>query len=194
MSGDGRFRGWRRASAGPTDGAAPLGEDLDDLDVAIVSELQNDGRRPYRAIARKLGVAEGTVRFRARRLQQEGILTILGFANPHRLGYEVLASLFLCVEPSHHRSVVETVKAWPEVMYLSSCAGRVDLYMQVVCRDHEELYRLLTERIPTLEGATRAETVIELEVHKAHYVYPGLTPDAAGELGAAGSAESADGA
>lgn len=53
---------------------------LDDLDRGIISQLQQDGRRPFRAIARALGVAEGTVRYRAGRLQEEGMLRILALA------------------------------------------------------------------------------------------------------------------
>ena len=165
-----------RAGADPSQpqgGWVPSG-DLDDLDMAIVSELQIDGRRPYRAIARSLGVAEGTVRFRAKRLQQDGVLTVMGFANPYRLGYAVMASLLLKVVSSEHHRIIETLSGWPEVMYLSSCAGRADLYLQVVCRDHEDLYELLTERIPAVEGITDTETLLELRVHKAKYVYPGL--------------------
>jgi Lrp/AsnC family transcriptional regulator for asnA, asnC and gidA len=167
------------AAPSPPQGAWTPSEDLDDLDLAIVSELQIDGRRPYRAIARKLGVAEGTVRFRAKRLQQEGVLTVMGFANPYRLGYAVMASLLLKIDVSEHHRVIETLTAWPEVMYLSSCAGRADLYLQVVCRDHEDLYELLTERIPGVGGITDTETLLELRVHKAKYVYPGLAAEGA---------------
>ena len=52
------------------DGATP--PDVDALDRAIIAQLQRDGRRAYRAIARDLGVAETTVRFRATRLQRTG--------------------------------------------------------------------------------------------------------------------------
>ncbi|HUB04304.1 MAG TPA: Lrp/AsnC family transcriptional regulator [Solirubrobacteraceae bacterium] len=157
--------------------------ELDGLDRAIISQLQQDGRRPYRAIARSLGVAEGTVRFRATRLQDEGILRILALADPFALGYAVQASVLVRVTPTEHARVAETLTEWPEVMYLSSCAGSADLYMHVICRDHDDLWQILAERLGTLEGVVGTETFMELRVHKARYVYPGLTDTILGGSG-----------
>jgi Lrp/AsnC family transcriptional regulator, regulator for asnA, asnC and gidA len=156
-------------------GAPPLGQ-LDELDRGIIAQLQIDGRRPYRAIARALGVAEGTVRARASRLQEEGILRILALANPFRLGYAVQASVLIKVTPIAHEQAAETLATWPEVMYLSSCAGSADLYMHVVCRDHDDLWRLLGERLGAIDGVLETETLMELRIHKARYVYPSLSP------------------
>ncbi len=156
---------------------------LDQLDRAIISQLQEDGRRPFRAIARALGVSEGTVRSRATRLQEDGILRILALADPYALGYAVQASVLVRVRPAAHARVAETLTAWPEVMYLSSCAGSADLYMHIVCRNHDDLWRLLGERLGAVEGVDRTETYLELRVHKARYVYPGLTDAILGDDG-----------
>lgn len=148
---------------------------LDELDRAIISQLQEDGRRAFRAIARSLGVGEGTVRFRATRLQEDGVLRILALADPFALGYAVQASVLVRVTPTDHARVAETLATWPEVMYLSSCAGSADLYLHIVCRDHEDLWRLLAERLGSVGGVLGSETFMELQVHKARYVYPGLS-------------------
>jgi Lrp/AsnC family transcriptional regulator, regulator for asnA, asnC and gidA len=149
--------------------------DLDQLDRAIISHLQEDGRRPYRAIARSLGVGEATVRFRATRLQEAGLLRFLALADPFALGYAVQASVLVRVTPTAHGEVARTLSEWPEVMYLSSCTGSADLYMHIICRDHEDLWQLLAERLGSVEGVVGTETFMELHVHKARYVYPGLT-------------------
>jgi Lrp/AsnC family transcriptional regulator for asnA, asnC and gidA len=133
-----------------------------------------DGRRPFREIARSLDVPESTVRFRANRLLREGALTIVAMASPHRLGYDILAIVLLRVTPRNRSAAIEALKALPEVQYLSSTAGRADLTLQVVCRDHEDLRRLLAERIPAIPGILETETLVELEVHKFKYAYPGL--------------------
>jgi Lrp/AsnC family transcriptional regulator, regulator for asnA, asnC and gidA len=148
---------------------------LDAVDRAIISQLQVDGRRPFAAIARELGVAEGTVRSRVSRLQNEGILHIVAFANPFPLGFAMQASVLLRTTPAAHDAVAETVASWPEVMYVSSCAGAADLYMHVICRDHDEMWRLLGERLGAVDGVLGSESLMELHVHKTRYVYPGLT-------------------
>jgi Lrp/AsnC family transcriptional regulator, regulator for asnA, asnC and gidA len=79
--------------------------------------------------------------------------------------------------------VAETLAEWPEVMYLSSCAGSADLYMHIICRDHDDLWQLLAERLGAIEGVLGTETFMELRVHKARYVYPGLTDTVVGNGG-----------
>jgi Lrp/AsnC family transcriptional regulator for asnA, asnC and gidA len=74
-----------------------------------------DGRRPFRVIARALDVPESTVRFRANRLLREGVLNIVAMASPQRLGYEILAVILLRVRPEAHAHVVEQLLAVPEV-------------------------------------------------------------------------------
>jgi Lrp/AsnC family transcriptional regulator, regulator for asnA, asnC and gidA len=147
-------------------------EQLDAIDRELVRELQQDGRRSYRQMARGLDVSEGTVRWRVRRLLDNGALRIAAIADPFRLGYRVLASMFLRVSPGALERVIETLVSWPEVVYVSSCTGRVDIYIQVVCRSHEDLWELLAQRIPAIGGVIETETLMELKVHKLHYVYP----------------------
>jgi Lrp/AsnC family transcriptional regulator for asnA, asnC and gidA len=161
-------------SVRPT-GAEPGAHQLDALDRAIISQLQIDGRRPFAAIARDVGVTEGTVRFRVARLQDEDILHIVAFANPFPLGYAMQASVLLRTTPAAHDTVAETVASWPEVMYVSTCAGSADLYMHIICRDHDQMWRLLGERLGSIDGILGTETLMELHVHKTRYVYPGLT-------------------
>jgi len=145
---------------------------LDDLDSAIVRHLQEDGRRSYREIARSLGVSEGTVRWRARRMTESGVLRVVAIADPFRLGYRVLAFVLLRVAPGAQHCVIDALTSWPEVTYVSSCTGRVDVYMQVVCRDHDHLWDLLANRIPAIGGVVDTETFMELKMHKVSYCYP----------------------
>ena len=133
-----------------------------------------DGRRPFRTIAQSLGVPESTVRFRANRLLREGSLRIVAMADPHRVGYEILAIILLRIRPRAHARVVEALQAFPEVQYLSSCTGRFDLVLQVVCQDQEALRCLLAERLPAVGGILESETNLELAVHKFKYAYPNL--------------------
>ena len=51
--------------------SAPL---IDDLDRQLIDILSNDARVSNRKIAADLGVTEGTVRGRIKRLQQDGLI------------------------------------------------------------------------------------------------------------------------
>lgn len=102
---------------------------------------------------------------------ESGILRIVAIADPFRMGYRVLAFVLLRVAPGAQRGVIDALSSWPEVTYVSSCTGRVDIYVQVVCQSHEDLWELLTSRIPGIGGVTETETFMELKMHKISYLY-----------------------
>ncbi len=151
---------------------APGGLDLDDLDRRILAELQEDGRRPFREIARQADVSERTIRARVKRMQDAGVLRILAFADPFQLGHQVLAFALLRVDASAHETIVETLSTWPEASYVSSLMGRWDVYVQLVCPDIEHLWDMVNHRIRGLGGVLETETTIEMRVHRFIYTYP----------------------
>jgi len=51
-------------------------KDIDALDRKIILELQEDARRPYKDIAGKLNVSEGTIKNRVTRLINRGVLKL----------------------------------------------------------------------------------------------------------------------
>jgi Lrp/AsnC family transcriptional regulator for asnA, asnC and gidA len=162
----------RARESKPEAGTAAANIVVDDLDSEIIRHLQEDGRRSYREIGRALGVSEGTIRWRVRRLMDAQVLRVVAIADPFRLGYRVLAFMLLRLAPGTQQRVIDELTSWPEVTYVSSCTGRVDVYIQVVCRDHDHLFELLSERIPAMGGVNETETFMELKMHKISYVYP----------------------
>jgi Lrp/AsnC family transcriptional regulator for asnA, asnC and gidA len=57
---------------------------IDATSLAIINHLK-DGRTSYKKIAEDLGLAEGTVRSRVKKLMDEGVLSISGLVNPEAL-------------------------------------------------------------------------------------------------------------
>jgi Lrp/AsnC family transcriptional regulator, regulator for asnA, asnC and gidA len=175
-SGKSARRAARRSEQRPADGATtpPEAPDLplDTLDADIVRHLQEDGRRSYREIGRALGVSEGTIRWRVRRLIESHALRIVAIADPFRMGYRVLAFILISVEPGAQQKVIDALATFGEVTYVSSCTGRADIYAQVVCRDHDHLWEVVAERIPAIGSIRSTETFTELKMHKVSYYYP----------------------
>jgi Lrp/AsnC family transcriptional regulator for asnA, asnC and gidA len=163
-----------------THSGTPAPPPLGPLDSRILSLLQLNGRAPYREIARKLGVSEGTVRTRVGKLQSDGVLTIAAIADPFKLGYSVMVFCLLKIEMGKQQRAIDELRQWDEITYISSCTGRADLYVQLVCRDHDHLWEILTERIPAVDGVLDAETFQEIKMHKVSYVYPNFNAESPG--------------
>ena len=68
-------------------------ERLDRTDLRIVEHLQQDGRRPYAAIARDLGLSEANVRQRTKRMVRLGLISIVAVADAIELGFGLVGSV-----------------------------------------------------------------------------------------------------
>ncbi|MGI3785919.1 MAG: Lrp/AsnC family transcriptional regulator [Janthinobacterium lividum] len=146
-------------------------QELDHLDREVLRELEQDGRRAFREIARNLETSEATVRQRVRRLQELDILRIVAFADPEKLGQSQLGLVFVKLELGTHDAVVEALVALPEVTYVSTLLGRADLCVEVMCRDNNELWDLLAT-IAAIPGIRETESSLILRVHKLRYRTP----------------------
>lgn len=142
---------------------------LDDLDKAIIHCLQADGRRPYAQIGRELQVPEATVRQRAERLITRGIVQIVGVTDPLAMGFRQPALIGLTVEPGRLEHIAQAIAELDEVTYLVITAGRFDLVCEVVCEDNDDLLRVLTERLASIDGIRSTETLVELRFVKESY-------------------------
>ncbi len=141
---------------------------LDATDEAILRALQIDGRRSFRAIAREVGVSEGTVRSRVRKLEQLGALRVIAFVDPARLGNSVLAILLIRAASAQREALIEELCNWSEVTYVTSLIGRADILVQIMCPDNDELGRIIT-RTRGLLGVIEIEPMLEVDVHKFSY-------------------------
>jgi Lrp/AsnC family transcriptional regulator, regulator for asnA, asnC and gidA len=142
---------------------------LDDLDKAIIKCLQADGRRPYAQIGRELQVPEATVRQRAERLIERGIVQVVGVTDPLAMGFQQPAFIGLKVDAARLDTIAEAVAELDEVTYLVVTAGRYDLICEVVCADNEHLLRVLTEKFARIDGIRSTETLVELRFVKESY-------------------------
>src|ERR1700712_5999638 len=96
---------------------------LDETDKRRLGAVQADGRRPYSRIAAELDVSESVVRYRAQRLEQAGVLQVVGIADPLRIGFDRMALIGLKVRPGALDAVCHAVTAFPETSYVAAIAG-----------------------------------------------------------------------
>jgi Lrp/AsnC family transcriptional regulator for asnA, asnC and gidA len=142
---------------------------LDDVDKGIIGALQAEGRRPYSRIASDLGVSESVVRYRAQKLEQAGVLQVVGIADPLRIGFDRMALIGLKVRPGTLDDVCRAVTAFPETSYVAAIAGSYDVIAEVICRDTAHFTELLTQRLHQVDGVVSTESFLVLEIHKLAY-------------------------
>lgn len=146
---------------------------IDELDLKIMAKVQDDGRRPFTAVAADLGVSEATVRARVARMQRTGVLKFVANVDPHTLGlfYVVIG---LRVQGPGLKRAIEIMASIPEVSYALVTAGTYDIVAEVVCRDHVDLLRLLRDEIRSIPGLQDVDTMTVLETIKEQWGYPNI--------------------
>jgi Lrp/AsnC family transcriptional regulator for asnA, asnC and gidA len=144
---------------------------LDALDAEIVTLLQTDGRRPTVEIARRLGVAEGTVRKRIDRLIREQVIQIGAWADPLKIGYQNYAVLMMHVELREFERIAERLAEMPEIFFLGTCTGAFDIFASACFRSLEHLHEFMTKRLARVPGIQRVSTSSVTRVMKRDYSF-----------------------
>lgn len=150
---------------------------MDELDIEILSLLQQDGRKPYTEIAHELGVSEGTVRNRVYRLIDEQIIQIVGQVDPIHMGFDAPAVMGVTVQPAEIEKAADQIANFPEVSYLLMVSGGYDLFIEVACRDRAHLTSFLNQSLRKVPGVQSIHTFLILRTLKADYeIRPEIRP------------------
>jgi Lrp/AsnC family transcriptional regulator for asnA, asnC and gidA len=147
-------------------GPAPAPLELDAIDHGIISLLRADGRMPYRAIARELGVTENTVRARVRRLEESNTMRVVAVTDIEAAGYSMLLAVGVQVEGRSPEEVAQELARFTEVFSVNVVVGAHDLEILVVAEGRPALERLLTERLAGVPGVRRLTPALALDVLK----------------------------
>jgi len=152
---------------------------LDDTDRAIVGHLQYDGRKPYTKIAAELGLSEGAVRRRVKRMKDAGVLQIVGVVEPQLLEWNSAGMIGVTVHAGYLQAAAEAIAQFPEVTYLFMASGGFDLFVEVYCRDRDHFVTFLSDKLQRVSGVERTETFMILKFYKLSYRWGEAEPPAA---------------
>ncbi|MFD1942118.1 Lrp/AsnC family transcriptional regulator [Paradevosia shaoguanensis] len=163
-----------------------MSADFDQTDLDIVVELSKDGRCPFREIARKLGISEGTVRMRVARLQEKGYIRIAAVGRPSALGIACNAMVLLKVPPQSVRHAAALLAERHHVRFVGVTMGSSDIVIQTLHNSFQELFdfvsRQLLEIVPDLISSETLQfgEVLKSEWNWAEWFRNGLaaTPGA----------------
>ena len=142
---------------------------LDQLDKTIINALQANGRASNAEIARTLGVSEGTIRRRLKRLTQNNVIKVVAYPEPKVLGFSTEALIGLQVDPDKTDSVVQKISKIEETYWVSVTTGTFDMFAWVALPSSEELGNFLRDKIGAIDGVQRTETFVSLMITKRGY-------------------------
>lgn len=143
---------------------------LDELDLGILEWLSQDARTSNRKIALELGVTEGTVRARIKRMEDDGQIRITAINNINRLDNPTLAYIWVEVDKSSQtRDVAKVLSSIPEIGFVGVMLGRADILAITMVQNNAQLADFLHATISGIPGIRRTECSLGVNFVKHDY-------------------------
>ena len=140
---------------------------LDEISKQIIEQLQADGRKPYAAIGKAVGLSEAAVRQRVQRLLDAGVMQIVAVTDPLTLGFPRQAMIGIKCE-GDLETVADELAAIEEIDYVVLTAGSLDVMVEVVCESDQHLLEILG-KIRAIPAVRATETFVYLKLRKQTY-------------------------
>lgn len=155
-----------------------MADSLDSTDRQLVRFLQQDGRMSNVEIARRLGVAEATVRKRLERLVSREVIRITAMPSPAKVGLPAVTLLIFEVELGQIDRVADRLTQVPEVRSIYYTSGEGNLTVEAWFASSDHLVRFLTQKVAAIPGIRHMATSHVLRTIKdgSRWVLPSASP------------------
>jgi Lrp/AsnC family transcriptional regulator for asnA, asnC and gidA len=137
---------------------------LDDIDRALIKELEKDARVSSDSLAKSLNISSTTIRRRTRRLIQEGIIKIIAVSDPKKLGFSVIVGIQMELEQKKIDSVAKELIKHPNIWNVWTVTGRYNMSAMAAFRSTQEFSDFMRTVVGDLDGLKSVETYIFLDL------------------------------
>ena len=154
--------------------------DLDDIDLKLISFLQEDCKVPLSKLGEQVGLTAPSVMERVRKLEQAGVIRgYHALVDARKVGLDITAFVGVSINYPKNIGVFEqSVVEEPGVLECHHVTGAHTLLLKVRAKNTEALEHLIS-RIRSFEGAERTETMVVLSTRIERIELPlEVTPSA----------------
>lgn len=148
---------------------------FDQLDRAILEELQVNGRISVADLARKIHLSPPAVYQRIKRLERAGVIQqYVALVDREAVGYDLLCFIRISVQPHTDalmQAFQQAVAVLPQVLECYRTAGSYDILLKVVVPNHRQLDQFIRDHLMSLTGVERIETSLVLNEMKYTTAY-----------------------
>jgi DNA-binding Lrp family transcriptional regulator len=139
---------------------------MDELDEKIVNILNEDARKSYREIARKLNVSLTTVSNRIKRLEDEKIIErYIPLINQEKMGYDLTAVINVKISHGKLLEVQERISRDKHVSGVYDITGEWDSLIIAHFKDRRDLNSFI-KGVLSIDNVEKTNTQIVLNIVK----------------------------
>jgi Lrp/AsnC family transcriptional regulator for asnA, asnC and gidA len=142
-----------------------IDKSLDKLDLQIIQAMMDDAEVSYADLGKQFFVSGGTIHVRIKKLEELGIVQGKRLAvNLKVLGYDIIAFIGIYLEKSSlYDTVAQALKTIPQVVRVNYTTGNYSMFVEIICKDIQQLRFVLHDELQKIKGIERTETLISLE-------------------------------
>jgi Lrp/AsnC family transcriptional regulator for asnA, asnC and gidA len=142
-----------------------IDKSLDKLDLQIIQAMMQDAEVSYADLGKQFFVSGGTIHVRIKKLEELGIVQGKRLAVDLKvLGYDIIAFIGIYLEKSSmYDTVAMALKNIPQVVRVNYTTGNYSMFVEIVCKDIQQLRFVLHDELQKIKGIERTETLISLE-------------------------------
>ena len=138
----------------------------DELDLQLIELLSRDARVSNRKIAAELGVTEGTVRGRIKRLQQDRLIAFTAITGLEMAEKSRLAFISVQAEVGSVREIAGQISELPLINAVMITMGQFNILAMCLFDELDRLVEVASDRILALPGVHHVETSIAVKTIK----------------------------
>lgn len=139
---------------------------IDDLDRQLIAILSSDARISNRKIAADLGVTEGTVRGRIKRLQQDRLIAFTAITSFGLENSTKMAFIGVLAEVEKVKEIAKQIAELPLVNAVMIIMGRFNILTICLFNELDTLHSVASEQILAIQGVHHVETSIAVKTVK----------------------------
>lgn len=133
---------------------------MNEIDKKIIQILKQDGRASYGEIGKKVGLSEGAVRIRIKKLMESGVIKKFTIETGLSEGAEALS--LISVSPSFPTSKISAMlRKTPDIKKIYEVTGEYDIAVIIASADIAQVNECV-EKIRKIEGVLNTNTMIVL--------------------------------
>ena len=138
--------------------------DLDEVDIQLLTALQEDADRTNVELARLVGLSPAATLHRVRRLKETGVIRVIrAQLDPAAAGFPLQVYVTATLarhDPRSNRVFDDQIRALPQIIAADNVAGETDYLLTVVARDVADLQTVLASL--ATRGGQRLVTYLRL--------------------------------
>ncbi|MFF3935236.1 Lrp/AsnC family transcriptional regulator [Streptomyces phaeofaciens] len=142
---------------------------MDEIDRAILRELQTDGRIAYADLGPRVGLSASAARQRLQRLLDSRAVQVVGVTDPMAMGGQAMALLGITAA-GDPRPVADALAAHPEVVHSVLTSGGFDLFAEVVGPTAKDLLDFVNDTVRQTEGVAAVQSFPYFAIHTHRFL------------------------